>query len=180
MSDANLISMIGNLSQSLRPVESLIAGLGYLIGIVFIISGLTKLKKIGDAKANSSSQEHPHVPILLFIIGAVLLFLPSTLSVISNSAFGAGNILQYIQYKPFDVYSSMTIVIQTAGLVWFVRGCVLLVHGGEPGAKEGPKGLTFILAGVFAMNFEATYGILNYFMNHLLNLKSAGQPGSGS
>jgi len=177
MNDANLISMIGNVSQSLLSVESLIAGLGYLIGILFIISAITKFKKIGDAKAHSSAPEKPTAAILFLVVGAALLFLPSMVSVLSNSAFGTGNILQYIPYKPYDIYNSMQIVIQMAGLIWFVRGCVLLVHGGQPGAKEGPKGFAFIIAGILAMNFEATYGMLNYIMVHLFSLENTSQSG---
>ena len=74
MNDANLISMIGNVSQSLLSVESLIAGLGYLIGILFIISAITKFKKIGDAKAHSSAPEKPTAAILFLVVGAALPF----------------------------------------------------------------------------------------------------------
>jgi hypothetical protein len=168
--NSDVISMIGNVSQSLASVDSLISGFGYLIGILFMITAMTKLRKIGDAKANSSSQEKMFGPIAYFVGGAALIFLPSTLTTLSNTAFGSGNILQYIQYNPYSIYNSMGIIIQTAGLIWFVRGCVLLVHGSEPGVQEGPKGLTFICAGILAMNFEYTFGILNYFMNKLLSL----------
>jgi hypothetical protein len=74
----------------------------------------------------------------------------------------------------------MEIVVQTAGLLWFVRGCVLLVYSSEPGKQQGPKGLTFIIAGIFAMNFEGTYAMLNYIMNHLLSLAGMGGSSTGS
>lgn len=163
--------MLGNLSRSLFPVQSLIAGFGYLIGILFMITAIMKLKKLGGA----SSQESMYVPIAYFIGGAALIFLPTMLTTLSDTAFGTGNILQYIQYKPYNVYNSMAILIQTAGLIWFVRGCVLLVHGSEPGVQEGPKGLTFIVAGILAMNFEGTYGMLNYAMDHLLSATNMGK-----
>ena len=109
-------------------------------------------------------------PVAYFLGGAALIFLPSTLTTISNTAFGYNNVLQYIQYNPYDIYSSISILIQTAGLIWFVRGCVLVVHGSEPGVQEGPKGLAFICAGILAMNMEYTYGALDYLMNKLLLL----------
>lgn len=166
--DTDFVKMVGNLSQSLLPVQTLISGLGYLIGILFFIAAITKLKKIGE-HGRGGSQEKMFVPIAYFLAGAALVFLPSTLQVLSNTAFGVSNVLQYTQYNPYDVYSAMRIIIQTAGLIWFVRGCVLLAHASEPGVKEGTKGLIFLFAGILAMNFEDTVGVLNYMLNHLMD-----------
>ena len=170
MTNANLISMIGNVSQSLVPVQGLIKGLGYLLGILFIVTALTKFKKIADSQGHGSSQQKTAGPIIYFFVGAMLLFLPSMMAILSSSTFGTNNVLQYIQYNPHDIYASMGIVVQTAGLIWFVRGCSLIVHMGEPGAEEGPKGFVFIVAGILAMNFQATYGMINYALSHLLSL----------
>ena len=64
----------------------------------------------------------------------------------------------------------MGLVIQTAGIIWFMRGCVLLVQGSNPSKQEGAKGMTFIGAGILAMNFQYTIGIVNYAMNGLMRL----------
>lgn len=168
--NADIVSMIGNLSQSLVPVQTLIAGLGYLIGIFLVITAVTKLKKIGDYRSQGSSGEKMFVPIAYLIGGAALIFLPSALKVLSSTAFGTGNILQYTPYNPYNVYASMKILIQTAGLIWFIRGAVLLVHASEPGVKEGPKGLAFIVAGILAVNFEGTVGAVNFVIEHLMSL----------
>lgn len=168
--DTDFVKMIGNISQSLLPVQALISGLGYLIGLLFMITAITKLKKIGDARARGGSQEKMFVPIA-YILGAVaLVYLPSTVNVLSNTAFGLGNILQYTQYNPYNIYSAMRIVVQTAGLIWFVRGCVLLVHASEPGVQEGPKGLIFLFAGILAINFDRTIGMVNYTLDNLIRL----------
>lgn len=168
--NGDIVSMLGNLSRSLFSVETLVSGFGYLIGILFMITAIGKLRKIGDARANSSSQEKMFVPIAYFIAGTALIFMPTMLQVLSSTAFGSGNVLQYVQYNPYSVYNSMGIVIQTAGVIWFVRGCVLLAHASEPGVQEGPKGLTFLCAGILAVNFEYTMNMLNYIMTQLLNL----------
>ena len=68
----------------------------------------------------------------------------------------------------------MGILIQTAGLIWFVRGCTLVVQGGQPGAKEGSKGLAFILAGIVGVNFEYCYGVLSYIVSHLILYTNGG------
>lgn len=168
--NSDLVAMLGNLSRSLSSFDTLLTGLGYPIGIVFMITAMSKFRKIGDARASSGSQEKLFIPVAYFFGGAALIFLPSMLTTLSDTVFGSSNVLQYIQYNPYSVYNSMGIVVQTAGLIWFIRGCVLLVHGSEPGVQEGPKGLAFVAGGILAMNFEYTMSALNYIVSHLLDL----------
>ncbi|MCC5013747.1 MULTISPECIES: type IV secretion protein IcmC [Legionella] len=167
MNSTDLITMIGNLSRSLFPVQHLLSGGAYLLGIVFFMTAISKLRKIGDHRANSSSQEKMFVPLAYIIGGSALLFLPSTVQNLSNTTFGTGNVLQYANYNPYDIYSSMGLIIQTAGLIWFIRGCVLLVTASEPGVQQGGKGLAFLFAGVLAMNFENTTAFLATVMGKI-------------
>ncbi len=165
--NGDVVSMLGNLSRALFPVETLISGLGYLIGIIFMVTGLMKMKAVGSG---GHSNEKIFVPLMYFVGGSALIFLPSMLTSLSKTAFGSGNILQYIPYNPYNIYNSMGILIQTAGLIWFVRGCMLIVHGSSPGVKEGTKGLAFIGAGILAVNFQETYGALSYIAMKLLSI----------
>src|ERR1700744_279733 len=119
----DLGTIIGNLSRSLYPVQHLLTGFAYLLGIIFIISGLMHLKKMGETKR---SQEKPIVALSLLFGGGALLFLPSTFRALTNTVFGVGNVLQYADYNPYDLRSAMRVLIQTAGILWFIRGCVLL------------------------------------------------------
>jgi hypothetical protein len=64
--NADIAIMLGNLSKSLMPVQELIAGLGYLIGLLMMITALTKLKKIGDSRARGSSNEKMFGPLAFF------------------------------------------------------------------------------------------------------------------
>lgn len=168
MNNSDFVRIIGNLSQSLLSVDYLIGGLAYLFGLLLFIAGLFKLKKV--AASGKGGQEKMFVPIAYLLGASALLFLPSAITLVSNTAFGNSNPLQYIQYNPYNVYNSMKIVIQTAGLIWFVRGCVLLMHASEPGVQEGPKGLAFLVAGIMAMNFEGTINSLNAAVTYLMDL----------
>ena len=165
MDSADIISMIGNLSQSLVQVETLFVGLGFLLGIVLMITGIIKLKNMNGPSGGGMA-----APMAFLLGGVALVFLPTMLGALSNTVFGNGNILQYIQYDPYSIYNSMGIMVQTAGLIWFVRGCVLIVHGSEPGEQEAMKGLAFLAGGILAMNFDYAIGFLTYVMNHLLKL----------
>jgi len=174
MNNTDWITIIGNISQSLFSVQRLVSGFAYLIGTVFLITAVMKLKKIGDARTNSSSQEKIFVPIAYFVGGAGLIFLPTMVKVLTNTAFGSGNVLEYTSYSPYSIYNSMRVLIQTAGLIWFVRGCVLLVTGSQPGGQHGPKGLTFIVAGILAINFEGTVGVVDYMVNKFIIITNTG------
>lgn len=172
---ADLTKIIGNLSQSLIPAQYLITGLAYLVGTLFIIHSVGKFRQVGESAGGSKM----YVPLMYLLFGAGLIFLPTALQTVSNTTFGVGvGTLQYTQYNPYDIYSAMRVLIQMAGLIWFFRGCVLLAHSSEPGAQEGPKGLTFLFAGILAMNFEGTISALDYSLSHLINLSVVVKNGS--
>jgi hypothetical protein len=172
MSTIDLITILGNLGQSLGAVSHLISGLAYILGIVFLFTAIHKLKMIGDARANSPSQVKMFVPLMYIIGGAAFIFLPSAVNIVTNTAFGAGNVLQYSSYNKVNIVNVITWFIRVAGLIWFIRGAVLLVHASEPGVQEGPKGLTFLIAGILAINFNGTVSAVNYILKQLFNLGS--------
>lgn len=166
----DLIEMLGNLSRSLYPIQTLLTGLGYIVGIVCAIIAIGKFKKIGDSRARGGSNEKMFIPTLYLLIGVGLIFMPSSISVLSNTAFGVNNALQYTEYNPYNIYSIIELLIRTAGLLWFIRGSVLLMHASEPGVQEGPKGLLFIIAGILAMNLQGTISGIEYVLKRIFNI----------
>lgn len=168
MTTIDLITILGNISQSLYPVQRLISGGAYLLGIIFVMKALGKIKKIGDHRAQSSSQEKMFTPMMYLFFGAALIYLPSMMHIMSNTAFGVGNVLTYTPPPSPNIYSTMGLIIRTAGVLWFIRGCVLVAHASEPGTQEGPKGLIFIISGIFAMNFDNTIALINYILGQFL------------
>jgi len=170
MTTTDFITIMGNISQSLYPVQKLITGLAYLLGILFFITAIEKFRKIGDKRAQSSSQEKMYTPMMYMLMGALLLYLPTTLHVLANTAFGVGNVISYTNYNPTNIYSAIGLLIRTAGVLWFVRGCVLVAHASEPGTQDGPKGLVFIVAGILAMNFDNSIAIVNYIVQSLISV----------
>ncbi|MGC1181927.1 DUF308 domain-containing protein [Legionella sp.] len=173
MTTTDLVTILGNISQSLYPLQRLISGGAYLLGILFFITAITKLLKIADRRTQSPSQEKMFTPMMYLLFGALLVYLPSALNVVANTAFGVGNVLTYASYNPTNIYSSMGLLIRTAGLLWFVRGCVLVTHASEPGKQQGPKGLIFILAGILSMNFDNTVSMLNSIVSNITALKNS-------
>ena len=168
MNSADIVTMIGNLSRSLESVDYLVAAMSYLIGLVMIISGIMKLKKV--ALSGGRGQDHYMGTIGLIAAGAALLFLPTTIHVMSYTLFGSQNILSYANYNSMDIFQSMGILIKTVGLIWFVRGCVMLVHAGEPGEDNALKGLVFMIFGIFAMNFVVTLSYVSSIVSYLITI----------
>lgn len=165
---SELISMIGNVSQSMPAVQHLVYGAGYVLGILFVFQAIQKFRKIGDKKGNSAPHERMFVPTAYLLGGAAMIFLPSMMGVLANTFFGVGNILQYATYNPYNIYSAMAMIIRTAGVIWFVRGCVLLTHASNPGVQDGSKGMMFLIAGILAMNFENTTYFLNWAVGKIV------------
>lgn len=172
----DLIDILKNFHASLGPIRTMLTGLSYVFGLALVFAAFSKFKTIANAGHQSPSQEKPFVPVTYLAIGVGLIFMPSSFSVLSNTFFGPANVLAYSVQDDTTVMSMMTFLIQTAGVLWFLRGSILLVHASEPGVKHGSKGLTFILSGILAMNFESTFGVLNsmfaYLFSALSDLKS--------
>ena len=164
-----------NLSESMLSVERLISGMGYLFGILLIIYAIGKLKDIAEAPT-TGGQVKLSVPVAYILAGAALIYLPSMLHVLSNSLFGTSSALEYTTYNPYNFYSAMYVIIQSAGLIWFVRGCILLAHSSESSQSQrgvggiGMRGLMFMFSGVLAMNLDATIGWLNYILQTFMRI----------
>lgn len=167
MGDSISSTMLYNLSQSMIPIQSLVTGLGYFFGIAMFWVGLDKLRSIGDYRAQSHSQEKMFVVVAYFLGGAALIYSPSMIPVLANTLFGKGNVLQYSATNSTSIISSMKIIIQTAGVIWFVRGLALMVHASEPGGQEGSKGLAYVVGGVLAIYFDDTMVWLNNVINYV-------------
>lgn len=170
MKSIDLIQILGNLSHSLIPVQNLIKGAAYVSGFLLCITGLFKLKDLASSTVSSHSSVKPLIPLAYLIGGAAIIYLPSAITTMSNTVFGVGNILQYSDYNPYDIYNTMRIVIQTAGILWFFRGCLLLTHSSQPGFQHGSKGLAFLFAGILAMNFQNTATMLSSAMDQLAKI----------
>lgn len=173
MTSTDLIVIFNNLSRSLPAVEQLMGGFAYVFGLIFCLTALIKLKEA----FNEGEGGRLTAPIAYFLTGIALLFLPSMVDSFSSTLFGMQeNVLAYSQTDPYDIYSSIVILVQTIGFVWFIRGCILMSHSSQPqGGQEGrkgfgPKGLLFIVGGLFAINIHSTVNMLDYMVNELMKI----------
>lgn len=166
----DLTAMLINLSNSMQPIQKLLSGMGYLFGLISMIIGLGKLKNVLQSR-QGNHQEGVGAGVVFILGGALLVYLPSSVSVFSNTFFGVSNVLSYSSPGVSPLYHAMMVIVETAGLLWFVRGTFLILGSTKPGDnKIGPKGLAFLVAGILAMNIEATISALTATLTYVFEL----------
>lgn len=167
----DLIQMLTHLAQSSTGIQRVVSAFAYVLGIYFIFHAIGRLKVISNARPNSPSQVKMLVPIAYILTGAMMIFLPTMVQVASNSFFGAANVsvLGYGKFNVLDLNKAMYLLINMAGVIWFVRGCVLIAHGSNPGFKHGKKGWVFLIAGILAINFKMTTQFLAYLVSQIVS-----------
>ncbi len=180
MSDTSWISgqvdVLNNLAQSLAPVERLISGAAYLMGLSFAIKALLTLKSHAENRSQSAGMSSIKEPLVYFFVAAMLIYFPTGFEILMNTTFGYSNVLAYAPVNSHSPVldtlfgsdsmfgSSLAMVIQTIGLVAFVRGWVLIAKGASAHSQSQGgtgKGLMHIFGGILAMNIVGTLQIIN-------------------
>ncbi|WP_133138513.1 type IV secretion protein IcmC [Legionella genomosp. 1] len=168
-------SILNNLAANLLPVERLVTGAAYLIGIAFAFKAIYSLKIYGEARTMMSSNTSIKEPAVYIMVAAILIYFPTGLDIMLNTTFGSSNILQYApmdsQNQALDslfgtgsaVGQSLSLLIQVIGVIAFVRGWVLIARSASQGQPPGGtgKGLMHVFGGILAMNIVATLEMIN-------------------
>ena len=164
---ADLAGMIESLALAVDPVMRLMSGFCYALGINLFWVAAKKFNKMGDWRARGGSGGPVFIPLSYIMGGAVFIYLPTVLDIAKNTFFGSSPIGYTIDFQAEYgnvVYATVRLV-NLAGLIWFLRGVSMLVHSSEQGIQHGPKGMWFMMAGIFALNLEHTEAIVTYFVD---------------
>lgn len=159
----NMQQLLQNLGYSLPPLWSLATAFAYILGMVFILRGVYALKIYGEMRTMSSAQTNIKIPLMYFLVGAVLMFLPTTKDILLSSTFGYGQELPLNYGNSSPIWSAQSTaiilsIVQFVGLVAFIRGWVMLANTVQHGGQQNTfgKALTHIIGGIFAINIEGT------------------------
>ncbi|KTD65830.1 hypothetical protein [Legionella shakespearei] len=171
---ASQADILTNLANSLAPVERLITGGAYLIGCAFLFKAIYSLKVYGEARTMMSNSASVKEPIIYLIVGAILIYFPTSFRTLLQSTFGDQNILQYAPAggnQALDtlfgsgsvVRGPLVMLIQVIGLIAFVRGWVLIARSASQGQPPGGtgKGLIHVFGGILAINIVGTISMIN-------------------
>jgi len=167
----NIQQIIINLGNSIGSLHSLVVGITFVIGMMFIFRALYHLKIYGELRTMMASQTGLKEPMAYIFVGAVFLWLPTGFSMVMQTTFGYDNPLAYSEWQGSFANSisgpsgtAFLRLIQFVGLIAFVRGWMTLVKlATSQGAAQGQsygKGLTHILGGVLAMNIVGTANVV--------------------
>jgi len=170
MIDTSQTSVLINIAKSLIPVQNLITGAAYLVGIAFALKALYSLKIYGESKTMMSSNTSIKDPLFHLMIAGFLIFFPTGFEVMMNSTFGYSNVLAYSDSTVTDAMfggnsqlgNAVVIIFQTIGLYAFTRGWILIARAASQGQQPGGtgKGLMHVFGGVLAVNIVGTVDVL--------------------
>lgn len=169
------VDILTNIASSMQSVERLITGAAYLMGLAFAVKALMSLKELGESRAMMSGKASIKEPLIFFIVAAMLVYLPSGFQMLMNTTFGYSNVLAYAPVNSNNstldilfgqdsaVGASLAVIIQTIGLIAFVRGWVLIARSASSGQPPGGtgKGMVHVFGGILAMNIVGTLQIIN-------------------
>lgn len=152
----NAESMLMNFAQNIPSLMALLTGVAYVIGMYFIITGVLKLKHFGEQRSMYSQEHSMKGPIVFLTIGALLLYLPTSVQIGMSTFWTDPNPYGYLAQQ--DEWASLIndcfLIIQFIGALSFVRGLVVLSaiggHGGQQGTVS--KGLMQVIGGIFCIN----------------------------
>ncbi|WED43628.1 type IV secretion protein IcmC [Legionella cardiaca] len=171
----NQADILNNIANNLIPVERLVTGAAYLIGLAFAFKAIYSLKVYGEARTMMSSNTSIKEPLAYLLVAGIFIYFPTGLAILLQTTFGSSSILQYApvdsnNYAITAVFGSgstigrpLAIIIQTIGVIAFVRGWVLIARSTSQGQPPGGtgKGLIHVFGGILAMNIVATLQIVN-------------------
>lgn len=172
---ASQVDILKNITASLAPVERLITGAAYLMGLAFAIKALHTLKMYGESRTMMSSNTNMKEPLMYFLVAAMLIYLPTGVEIVMNTTFGYSSPLAYAPVNSRNsaldtlfgqdsaIGASLAMVIQVIGIIAFIRGWVLVARSASQGQSPGGmgKGLVHVFGGILAMNIVGTLEIIN-------------------
>lgn len=157
--------MINRIATQIPNLMRMVTAIGYVLGMYFIFYSLMKFKQFGEQRTMMSAQHHLKEPLTYLVVGALLLYLPSSVQV-GMSTFWAdpspyGYLEDQDQWSQF--INNCILVVQLVGTIAFIRGLVILSHtGGQHGGQgQFARGVTHIIGGLFCINI---YGFVKVIL----------------
>jgi intracellular multiplication protein IcmC len=148
--------IIQNIVGQLPSVMRLITSIAFVMGMYFVFYGLLKLKQFGEARTQMSSEHHLKGPLIFLVVGALLLYLPSSVQVGLSTFWSTPSPYGYLQETDqwSEFFANCFLIIQIFGTIAFIRGLIVLSHLGGHGGQPGTfgKGITHIIGGLFCIN----------------------------
>ncbi|MCD6044916.1 MAG: type secretion protein IcmC [Gammaproteobacteria bacterium] len=160
----DVVTMLLNLDKSFPPLMYMVSGFAYLFGFSIVIKAIWELKKY-TMGVSMVAQNDLRPSITHLLIGAALIFLPSTLQTLLATVYGTDAITGYTHLPDTSwqvAQDTLIIFVQFVGLVAVVRG-LLHLHKAANGQSQQngfAKGIIHLVGGVLALNIIQAKDIL--------------------
>ncbi len=152
-------AMLHNLADNCEPLIKLAVASAYLIGFACIVSAMYKLRAYGEVRTMMPSNAQMAGPALKFMVGILLLFLPTVIN-LSVYSLWHDHILEYPGGSGWSasIEAAIFTVIKLFGVIAVVRGLILMARSSNQGAQPGTftKGLVHLVGGIMAINIWGT------------------------
>lgn len=171
----NDADVFNTLLKNLDGVYVGLVALAYTSGFILIGIAFSRMKKFGHITAFMHNNSGIVKPALLALIGIVLMYTPSMLSVFYETLWGYSSVQSTTSWVASKASSDWRLALQSViglvqvfGLISFIRGWFLLtkITSEQPQPGMTSKGIVHVVAGVLAINItgtidtiEATFGM---------------------
>lgn len=148
--------MLANIATQVPNLMRMVTAAAYVMGVYFMVMGLFKLKQYGESRTMMSHERELKGPLIYLAVGALLIYLPTSISIGLSSFWVNPNPYAYLQEENQwnELVNVAFLIIQFIGTIAFIRGLVILTHlGGQGGQPEKlGKALTHIIGGILCIN----------------------------
>lgn len=149
--------MLTYIATQIPSLMYMVTAIAYVMGIYLVMHGVMRLKEYGEARTQMSQEHSLKEPLTYIVVGALLLYLPTAVSVGLSTFWSEPAPYSYLssdqgQWSQF--WNVCFLIVQFIGTIAFIRGLVILSHLGNRGSQPGTfsKGLTHIIGGIFCIN----------------------------
>lgn len=167
-------TMLERFADQIPNLMRMTTAIAYVLGMYFIFHAVLLLKKFGEQRTMMSSGEHSiKGPLIYLTIGALLLYLPTSVQVGMSTFWTVPNPYGYEQHT--DDWGQFLrvcfLIIQFIGTIAFIKGLVILSHlagHGQQGTLS--KGLTHIIGGILCINIYQTIKVITFTLGINFNV----------
>lgn len=167
----NLATALTNLSAAFGSITKLIVALSYVMGVGMMSKGVMSYRIFANQTFGSAQRGELAGPMVWLFVGALLVYLPSTMDSSMATVFGTSEIgansdlIAYSSASTLEWKQIADVVIQyikLIGFIAFIRGWIILSKMGHSGAQPGSigKGTIHVIGGVLLINIVDTVNLL--------------------
>ncbi len=159
-------TMLENFSATVPQFMQLVTAIAYVMGIWFVTMGISALKEFGESRTQMSAHHSLKAPLIYLGVGALLLYLPSSVQTGLSTFWQDANPYGYVSEATDQwttMYNDCFMIVQLIGTISFVRGLVIFTKLAGHGGGEGGfgRGLTHVIAGILCINLNDFLAAIN-------------------